>query len=231
MPINAPQKYYDLEEEYSKQKDLSEKERILKEMMIILPKHKGTDKEFASLKRRMSLLKKKAGRTPQIHRAETIRKRWPRFCLVGYDPALINSSMNLAKIGNIMHGIVKVDSIPIQVVLIQNLDKDKDVANQSEIIASRNRLDYKAVPCIQMDFPDLSRLRKEAGIIGVYTEDSKDAVPLRAGENVRGLAKRLHLDIKKSSYAVLYGKNVKFQGQRVGLDHALYDGDRVFIKV
>ena len=44
--MNAPQEYYELEERYSKEKDLEEKERILKRMMVILPKHKGTDREF-----------------------------------------------------------------------------------------------------------------------------------------------------------------------------------------
>ena len=231
MPINAPQRYYDLEEEYSKQKDLGEKERILKEMMILLPKHKGTDKEFASLKRRMSLLKKKAKRTPQVHKAETIRRRWPRFCLVGYDPAVVTKTMNLTRSGNVVHGMVKVDDIPVQMVLVQNIDKNKDLVNQSEVIASRDGVSYRNVRSVRMDFPNLSRLREAAGIIGIYTENSRDAVPLRIGETVRDLADRVHLETKKSSYAVLYGKTVKFQGQRVGMDHVLSHGDRVFIKI
>ena len=52
MPLNAPSEYYELEERYSKEKNVEEKERILKRMLIVLPKHKGTDREFLSEKRR-----------------------------------------------------------------------------------------------------------------------------------------------------------------------------------
>ncbi|MCL5009731.1 MAG: TGS domain-containing protein [Candidatus Parvarchaeota archaeon] len=231
MPINAPQEYYDLEERYSKEKDLEEKQNILKEMMRILPKHKGSDREFASLKRRMSLLKKESGRHPQIHRTISIRKRWPRICLVGYPPEEIIKLFNLTKISSVYYGIVRTGTIQVQLICVQEASRYKDLISQSEIVISKEKLpDFGKLQLVEA-VPDVEGAEKMYGIIGVYTEESKDAIAIKKGESVRDLSKRLKIDVKKNSYAIVYGTNLKFQGQRVGLDYKLNDGDRVFIKV
>ncbi|MCL5101139.1 MAG: hypothetical protein M1348_00820, partial [Candidatus Parvarchaeota archaeon] len=122
MPINAPQRYYDLELQYSKEKNLEEKQKILKEMMRVLPKHKGSDKEFASLKRRMSLLKKAISRSPQVHRTISIRKRWPRVCLIGYEPSEILKRFNLTKVSLVYYGMILVNNVKIQLIVIPNAE-------------------------------------------------------------------------------------------------------------
>ncbi len=231
MPINAPQEYYDLELKYSKEKDLDERMRILKQMMIVLPKHKGSDKEFASLKRRMSMLKKAASRTPQVHRTVTIRKRWPRVCLVGYQPEDILKRFNLTKLSAVYYGMVTINDIPVQVVLIPTVDRYKELVSQSEIILTKSPLVSLQKRQITMDVPDLHRALSAANIIGIYTENSTDAVPMREGDTIQELAERLHMEIKKDTYAIVYGDSAKFQGQRVGMSHRLRDRDRVFIKV
>jgi ribosome-interacting GTPase 1 len=44
------------------------------------------------------------------------------------------------------------------------------------------------------------------------------------------LAKKIHKDFAKNfRYARVWGKSVKFPGQRVGADHVLEDGDIVEI--
>lgn len=231
MPMNAPQEYYELEEKYSKEKDIEEKENILKRMMVILPKHKGTDREFGSLKRRMSLLKKEASRRPLVHKATAIRKRWPRVSLVGYNSETILKMFKLTRLDNILYGIVKANNVQIQMVAIKDPEKNKDILLQSEIIISKEKIDRYCSFQLVSEKIDLEKALKDFGVIGVYTENSKDAVAMEQGETVMDLVKKLHLKTEKNAYAVVFGKSAKFQGQRVALSHKLEDGDRVFIKI
>ncbi len=230
MPMNAPQEYYELEERYSKEKDIEEKERILKRMMVILPKHKGTDREFGSLKRRLSLLKKEASRKPLIHKATAIRKRWPRVSLVGYADDNILKLFNLTRIDNMLYGIVKINNVQVQMIAVKDPEKNKDLLLQSEIIISREKIDRYCRFQIISENIDVEKALRDFGVIGVYTENSKDAVAMEKGETVKDLIKKLHLKAEKNAYAVIFGRSAKFQGQRVALSHVLEDGDRVFIK-
>ncbi|ADT83958.1 OBG GTPase family GTP-binding protein [Thermococcus barophilus] len=74
-----------------------------------------------------------------------------------------------------------------------------------------------------------------AGIIRVFTkspgeEPAYPPIALRKGATVLDVAKRIHKDFaKKFKYARVWGKSVKFPGQRVGADHVLEDGDIVEI--
>ncbi len=53
---------------------------------------------------------------------------------------------------------------------------------------------------------------------------------LRKGAKVEDVCRRLHRDmVENFRYAKVWGKSVKFDGQRVGLDHVLEDGDVVTI--
>ncbi len=230
MPMNAPQEYYELEERYSKEKDIEEKENILKRMLVILPKHKGTDREFASLKRRLSLLRKEASHKPLIHKTAAIRKRWPRISLVGYRNDIIMKMFKLTKVENILYGIVKTNNIQAQLIVLQDPEKNKDLLIQSDIIISKDKIGRYCDFQLVSDKINLEDALHEFGVIAVYTEKSQDAVAMRLGETVRDLVKKLHLKTEKNSYAVVFGKSAKFQGQRVALSHRLEDMDRVFIK-
>lgn len=57
MPANLPPQYYELEKQYRSAKSIPEKLAILEEMLSTMPKHKGTDKLQADLKKRISKLK------------------------------------------------------------------------------------------------------------------------------------------------------------------------------
>ncbi len=230
MPINAPQEYYDLELKYSQEKNLEERQKILKRMMVVLPKHKGTDKAFAFLKRKMSLLKKEMNYSPQVHKTISIRKRWPRVCLVGYEPEQILKRFNLTKVATVYYGIIRINDMKIQLLLVPNFEKYKEFVNSSEVVISKNKIDELKVFEKVADSPDVESSIKEYGIIGVYTEKSDEAVPIMKGDTLYDLAKKLGLKIGKDSYAVVYGKSLKFQGQRVGMKYKLNDGDRVSIK-
>ncbi len=68
MPANLPPNYFEAEKRFREAKTPQEKIAILEEMLAIVPKHKGTDKLRADLRRRLSKLnqlaqqKKKTGR-------------------------------------------------------------------------------------------------------------------------------------------------------------------------
>ncbi|MCX6356760.1 MAG: TGS domain-containing protein [Candidatus Aureabacteria bacterium] len=60
MPANLPPQYVKAEERLRAAKDPGERIAILEEMWSLLPKHKGTDKIQADIKRRISKLKEQA---------------------------------------------------------------------------------------------------------------------------------------------------------------------------
>lgn len=57
MPANLPPHYFEAEKRYRTAKTPAEKIEHLEEMLMIMPKHKGTDKLRADLRRRISKLK------------------------------------------------------------------------------------------------------------------------------------------------------------------------------
>lgn len=57
MPTNLPPEYFKIEKRYKSATSPSEKISILEEMMAVVPKHKGTDKLRADLRKRISKLK------------------------------------------------------------------------------------------------------------------------------------------------------------------------------
>ncbi len=53
MPVNAPIEYYKAEEKYRLAKTRDEKIRYLEEMIRLLPRHHGSEKMLAQLKKRL----------------------------------------------------------------------------------------------------------------------------------------------------------------------------------
>jgi len=60
MPANLPPQYFEAEKRYREAKSIEDKIQALKEMLAILPKHKGTDKMKADLRRKLSQLMEEA---------------------------------------------------------------------------------------------------------------------------------------------------------------------------
>lgn len=58
MPTNLPADYFKIEEEFRKAKSNEEKIALLKEMMSVVPKHKGTDRLRADLRKKLANLKR-----------------------------------------------------------------------------------------------------------------------------------------------------------------------------
>lgn len=79
MPANLPPEYKRTEEKLKEAKTVEEKIEIVEKLISLLPRHKGTDKLFADLKRRLSKLK---------NIAEQEKKKKNK----GYDPFLIEKA-------------------------------------------------------------------------------------------------------------------------------------------
>ncbi len=60
MPANLPPQYFEAEKKFREAKTIEDKIQALKEMLAILPKHKGTDKMKADLRRKLSQLMEEA---------------------------------------------------------------------------------------------------------------------------------------------------------------------------
>lgn len=60
MPTNLPPEYFEVEERYKAATDPGERIELLEELISTIPKHKGTDKLRADLRRRLSKMKSSA---------------------------------------------------------------------------------------------------------------------------------------------------------------------------
>ncbi|MBI2663019.1 TGS domain-containing protein [Candidatus Woesearchaeota archaeon] len=81
------------------------------------------------------------------------------------------------------------------------------------------------------------KIWNKLGLIKVYTKQpgkEKDYPPvaLKKGSIVRELAEHVHKDfVKKFKFARVWGKSVKFNSQRVGMDHIMQDNDIVELHI
>ncbi len=74
MPANLPPAYFEAENRYREAKTPAEGIGALEEMLRIMPKHKGTDKLRADLRRRISKLKSKQQAKKKLGRRDTSYK-------------------------------------------------------------------------------------------------------------------------------------------------------------
>ena len=78
MPANLTPQYMSAEQRFKQASTHEEKIACLEEMLRVMPKHKGTDKLQADLKRRLSKLRQEAqnrGDTPRLHAVGRSRRR------------------------------------------------------------------------------------------------------------------------------------------------------------
>ncbi|MEW5954176.1 MAG: GTPase [Bacillota bacterium] len=68
MPANLTPQYYEAEETYKKAVTPEEKIAALEEMLAVIPKHKGTEKIQADLKKRLSRLKEEGKKKARVAR-------------------------------------------------------------------------------------------------------------------------------------------------------------------
>ncbi len=95
MPTNLPQQYYKAEERFKAAREPQEKLAHLREMMAIMPHHKGTDKVRAELNKKLSALTEQI---EQVKKSGKGSRPNPYFIPHGDDPmALIIGAPNSGK--------------------------------------------------------------------------------------------------------------------------------------
>ena len=117
-----------------------------------------------------------------------------------------------------------------------------DLLNKEEISKISEELKKLGFPYIFISAQhsiNLDKLKEmifeSLDFIRIYTkpqgeEKSKEPLILKKGSTIREVCRALHKDILKNfKFALVSGKSVKFNSQRVGLDHVLEDNDVVTI--
>jgi small GTP-binding protein len=166
MPTNLPPDYYKVEKLFREATTPEEKLEHLEEMMSIVPKHKGTDKLRADLRRKASKLKEQSETRQKGGRRDSafiIDREGPgQLILVG--PANVGKSALLAALTNAepeianypfttwkpMPGMMPIENIQVQLIDTPALDRD---FVEPELLDMIRRADFVLIMVDLQSFP------------------------------------------------------------------------------
>ena len=189
MPANLPPEFLEAEKRYRAAKNHTEKLACLEDMLTLLPKHKGTDKLRADLRRRISKVKassqgkKSAGKRESPFQID--REGAGQVVVVG--PANVGKSALVARLTNAnpevadfplttwkpMPGMMPVENIQIQLVDTPPLNRDYvepellDLIRRSDLILLV--VDLQTDPVQQLE--ETANLLEENRIIPRHLRD------------------------------------------------------------
>jgi uncharacterized protein len=115
------------------------------------------------------------------------------------------------------------------------------VANKTDLTGGIPEMFPKeAIAIVAESGEGLEELReqiyKKLRFMRIYTKtrtkgiDREEPMMLKEGDTIAGFLKKLPRDYRKNfKYALVWGKSVKFPGQRVGLDHLVQNEDIVYV--
>ncbi len=189
MPTNLPPQYFDVEKQYRAAKTTPEKIELLEEMLSIIPKHKGTDKLRADLRKRLSKLKassqasKKAGKRDSAFHID--KEGAGQAVIIGYTnvgkssivTALTNASPEVSPAPfttwKPTPGMMQVEDIQVQLLDTPPLDRDyvepelMDLIRRADVILLT--VDLQANPIQQLE--ETIALLAEHRIIPIQMKD------------------------------------------------------------
>ncbi|MBW1997829.1 MAG: TGS domain-containing protein [Deltaproteobacteria bacterium] len=171
MPANLPPQYFEAEKRYREATTPQEKVEALEEMLMIMPKHKGTDKLRADLRRRISKVKTQAQQKKGPAKRDAVysveREGATQVILVGPPntgksslvAALTNASPEIADFPHStwkpVPGMVQYENIQFQMVDTPPLSKEHnepwlaDLIRRGDLLAIM--LDLHADPIGQLE--------------------------------------------------------------------------------
>jgi ribosome-interacting GTPase 1 len=196
MPANLPPEYLEAERRYRAAKNPSEKLACLEDMLTLLPKHKGTDKLRADLRRRISKVKassqvkKTAGKRESAFQID--KEGAGQVVVIG--PANVGKSALVARLTNAnpevadfplttwkpTPGMMPVENIQIQLVDTPPLNRDYvepellDLIRRSDLILLV--VDLQTDPVQQLE--ETVDLLKENRLIPAHLRDRYKEEPL-----------------------------------------------------
>lgn len=125
-----------------------------------------------------------------------------------------------------------IDNPKLKTIIIGN-KIDLPQANENLKLLKQKFPLYPIVATAGLTKTNLEELKKQiwsaSGLMRIYSQkDSKKPLALKAGSTVKEFAEHLHKELGlQCKYAHIWGPSAKFPGQKVGLDHTLFDGDSV----
>lgn len=189
MPANLPPEYLEAEKRYRAAKNPAEKLACLEDMLTLLPKHKGTDKLRADLRRRVSKVKAASQTKKGVGRRESAyqidKEGAGQVVVVG--PANVGKSALVAQLTNAnpevadfplttwkpTPGMMPVENIQIQLVDTPPLNRDyvepelMDLIRRSDLVLLV--VDLQTDPVEQLE--EAAKLLEENRIIPSHLRD------------------------------------------------------------
>jgi hypothetical protein len=195
MPANLPPEYFEAEKSYRAARTAAEKIACLEQMLTVMPKHKGTDKLRADLRRRISKLKSASQSKKSIGKRESAfridKEGAGQVVLVG--PANVGKSSLVATLTNAAPevadfphstwkptpGMMPVGNIQIQLVDTPPLTRDYVEPELLDLIRRGDLVlvvvDLQTDPLQQLE--DTAALLREHRIIACHFRDQCSVSP------------------------------------------------------
>jgi uncharacterized protein len=230
MPANLTPQYMSAEQRFKQASTHEEKIACLEEMLRVMPKHKGTDKLQADLKRRLSKLRQEAQKTAATHRGYTLLVETEgagQIVMVG--PPNVGKSALLAALTKAapevadypfttrrpMPGMMAFENVQIQLVDMPPISHEYMESWMSQITRNADALllvvdlgDPDVLDAVELIAAMLQewKILPTAGPLTAETEDALDVgvVPRRAlllGNKCDGLASKDNWDILQEFYS------------------------------
>ncbi|MEJ2050080.1 MAG: TGS domain-containing protein [Calditrichota bacterium] len=275
MPTNLPPEYFEAERRYKEARSNEERIVRLEELISTIPKHKGTDKLRADLRRRLSKLKdaiqisKKTGRHESSFHIE--REGAGRVAVVGL-PNVGKSSL----VDVLTHATPKVSEYPftswtptpgmmiyqniqiqlidtpplnrehveaelLPLLLVVNKNDDQNFDEDFQLFCELMEENCPLIPISASTGRNMELFKEKVfkmlNIIRVYSKppgkevDRSAPFVLKKGGTIEEFAGQVHKDfLEKLKSARVWGSEV-YDGQLVGRDHVLHDGDVVELHI
>ncbi|HDD05010.1 MAG TPA: TGS domain-containing protein [Candidatus Aenigmarchaeota archaeon] len=255
MVTNLPGEYFSAEEEYHKARSPEEKIRALKKMLSLVPKHKGTEKLVAQIRRKIALLKEEKRRERKGRRgikkegeARVVLFGTPNsgksFLLTSLTGKEVPSTPKPFETQRPEVGMIDYDGVKIQLIELPSVfpgygrkkGEEMSILYSSDlvVILGDEKLCLKEMEGLDKPFivlKDLSRAREEIwkalGFIKVY--------PKPIGKNPgKAMALRKGATVREAGEKIHkdFVENFKFarlwregKVKKVGLNYVLEDGD------
>ncbi|MGA9531444.1 MAG: GTPase [Anaerolineales bacterium] len=166
MPTNLPAEYYDADEKFRQATDPEERVELLEDLISTIPKHKGTDKLRADLRRKLSKMRAAASAKPKASRHDSPYHIDPEGAgqVVLCGPANAGKSSLLGAVSNAepevadypfstwgpTPGMMQIENIQVQLIDTPAIDRDFIEPEHVDLI---RRSDVVLVVIDLQDFP------------------------------------------------------------------------------
>ena len=212
MPANLTPQYIEAEKRFKQAQTVQEKTAALEEMMATIPKHKGTEKLQADLKKKMSALRKEAEQTKKGGRRETFvvdREGARQLALVGAP-----NSGKSQLVRTLTHATPEVADYPY-----------------TTRIPIPGMMLYENVRLQLLDLPPISPEFTESWVVQVirnadavlWIVDLSDDDILDRLDETRGFLSKAHTDLEKMKVLMVGNKkDTEGAGEREGIAREIY---------